>query len=112
MSYVPARGDAIWLNFTPQVGREQASRRPALVLSAAAYNARVGLVVVCPITSQIKGYPFEVQLPTGSPLHGVVLADQVRSLDWRGRQAEFIARLPDEISAEVVARLSALIGFH
>jgi mRNA interferase MazF len=108
----PNRGDAIWLNFTPQMGREQSGRRPALVLSSAAYNSRVGLAVVCPITSQIKGYPFEVMLPAESPIHGVVLADQARSLDWRSRQAESIAHLTDEVTDEVVAKLAALVGFR
>ena len=112
MSYVPERGDLVWLDFTPQVGREQAGRRPALVLSHGLYNGRAGLAVVCPITSQVKGYPFEVALPAGLPIHGVVLADQARSLDWRGRQAEFIARLPDERLEEVVAKLAALVGFR
>lgn len=112
MATVPDRGDVVWLNFTPQTGREQAGRRPALVLSAAAYNGRVGLAVVCPITSQIKSYPFEVMLPAGLPIHGVVLADQARSLDWRSRQAEFIAHLPDEVTVEVVAKLAALVGFR
>lgn len=112
MTYIPERGDAIWLDFIPQVGREQAGRRPALVLSAAAYNGRVGLAVVCPITSQVKGYPFEVSLPAGLPINGVVLSDQARSLDWRGRRAEFIARLPAGVTAEVVAKLAALVGFR
>lgn len=110
MSYVPERGDAVWLDFTPQVGREQAGRRPALVLSAGAYNGRVGLAVVCPITSQAKGYPFEVALPVGLPIRGVVLSDQARSLDWRGRQAEFIGRVPGDVLDEVFAKLAALVG--
>lgn len=112
MIYIPERGDAVWLEFTPQVGREQAGRRPALVLSAAAYNGRAGLAVVCPITSQVKGYPFEVLLPAGLPIHGVVLSDQVRSLDWRGRQAELIARVSDHVIAEAVAKLVTLVGFR
>ncbi len=110
MSYVPARGDAIWLDFTPQMGREQAGRRPALVLSPALYNGRVGLAIVCPITSQVKGYPFEVVLPDGLPIHGAILADQARSLDWRTRRAEMIVRLPAEVTNDVMARLAALIG--
>ena len=90
----PERGDLIWLAFSPQSGREQAGRRPALVISPAAYNATVGLALVCPITSKVKGYPFEVLLPPGCPVQGVVLADQLRSLDWRSRQAERIAAAP------------------
>lgn len=84
-SWFPKRGDLIWLNFNPQSGREQAGRRPALVLSAGRYNRKVGLAVVCPVTSKVKGYPFEVELPTGMKVQGVALADQVRSLDWKAR---------------------------
>jgi len=107
--YVPARGDAVWLTFTPQAGHEQAGRRPALVLSPASYNGEVGLAILCPITSQVKGYPFEVATPTGSRLGGVILADQVKSLDWRVRQAEFICKLPRETTAEVLEKLGVLL---
>jgi len=107
--YVPARGDAVWLTFTPQAGHEQAGRRPALVLSPASYNGKVGLAILCPITSQVKGYPFEVATPTGSRLGGVILADQVKSLDWRVRQAEFICKLPRETTAEVLEKLGVLL---
>ena len=93
-AYVPDRGDAIWLEFTPQAGHEQAGRRPALVLSPRAYNQKVGLVLVCPITSRVKGYPFEVAVPAGLKVGGVVLADQVKSLDWVARKAAFIDTLP------------------
>lgn len=110
MAAVPDRGDAVWLDFNPQAGHEQAGRRPALVISPAAYNERAGLAILCPITSRRKGYPFEVPLPEGLPVSGVVLADQVKSLDWRARQAEIIARLPDETTADVLARLQTLIG--
>lgn len=92
--FVPDRGDAVWLEFTPQAGHEQSGRRPALVLSPRAYNARVGLALVCPITSRAKGYPFEVEVPEGLGIAGVVLADQVKSLDWVARRAEFIEALP------------------
>ena len=85
--YVPERGDVVWLNFTPQAGHEQAGHRPALVLSPAAYNGKTGLMLCCPITSQVKGYPFEVQLSPDAGVRGVVLSDQVKSLDWRARQA-------------------------
>lgn len=107
--YVPARGDAVWLTFTPQAGHEQAGRRPALVLSPASYNGKVGLAILCPITSQVKGYPFEVATPTGSRLGGVILADQVKSLDWRVRKAEFICKLPRETTAEVLEKLGVLL---
>ena len=107
--YVPARGDAVWITFTPQAGHEQAGRRPALILSPASYNGKVGLAIVCPITSQVKGYPFEVATPSGSRLAGVILADQVKSLDWRVRKAEFICKLPREITAEVLDKVEALL---
>ena len=107
--YVPARGDAIWLTFTPRAGHEQAGRRPALVLSPASYNGKVGLAILCPITSQTKGYPFEVATPAGSRVSGVILADQVKSLDWRVRQAEFICKLPRETTVEVLEKLGALL---
>lgn len=107
--YVPQRGDIVWLSFTPQVGREQAGRRPALVLSPAAYNGKVGLALFCPITSKVKGYPFEVTIPPGMAVGGVVLSDQVKSLDWRGRRAEFAGRLPDAELSEVLAKVGALL---
>ena len=88
--YVPSRGDAIWITLDPQAGHEQAGRRPALVISPASYNGKVGLAVLCPITNQLKGYPFEVMIPAGLKVGGVVLSDQVKSLDWRIRRAEFI----------------------
>lgn len=81
--YVPERGDVVWLQFDPQAGHEQAGHRPALVVSPKAYNGRVGLALFCPVTSRVKGYPFEVQFPAGGKFEGAVLADQVKSLDWR-----------------------------
>jgi mRNA interferase MazF len=107
--YVPARGDVIWITFNPQAGHEQAGRRLALVLSPSSYNGKVGLAILCPVTSQIKGYPFEVIIPPGSKLAGVVLADQVKSLDWRVRKAEFICKLPREMTNEVLDKLGALL---
>src|SRR4051812_44260799 len=89
-SYVPERGEAVWISLNPQAGHEQARRRPALVLSPASYNGKVGLALMCPITSQVKGYPFEVAIPTGLAVAGVILADQVKSLDWRVRKADRI----------------------
>jgi len=108
-SQVPDRGDIIWLSFTPQAGHEQAGRRPAVVLSPAAYNGRVGLAVLCPITSRAKGYPFEVCIPDGLPVGGVVLSDQVKSLDWRARKAELAGRLPKHAMAEILEKLSTLL---
>ena len=108
--YVPARGDVVWLEFDPQAGHEQAGRRPALVVSPAAYNGRVGLMLCCPVTSQAKGYPFEVALPAGLEVSGVVLADQVKSLDWRARDARRLAAAPPAVTAEVLQRLGLLLA--
>lgn len=107
--YVPDRGDVVWLSFDPQAGREQAGRRPAVILSPLAYNGRVGLALCCPVTSQVKGYPFEVPLPEGIGVTGVVLSDHVRSLDWRVRRAEFMARLPSACLEEILQKLNALL---
>jgi mRNA interferase MazF len=107
---VVRRGDIVWLSFTPQVGHERAGRRPALVLSPSAYNRKVGLALFCPITSRVKGYPFEVSIPEGLAVTGVVLADQVKSLDWRARQAEFAGRLPDDDVNGVLGMVSALLS--
>ncbi len=108
--YAPQRGDLVWLSFDPQAGHEQAGRRPALVLSPAAYNARSGLALMAPITSRVKGYPFEVALPNGLPIAGVVLADQVRSLDWQARRAEPICAAPAEVVEEALGKIGALLG--
>jgi len=109
-AYVPERGDAVWITLDPQAGHEQAGRRPALVLSPSAYNGRVGLALFCPITNQAKGYPFEVPIPTGSAVTGVVGADQVKSLDWRARKATRIAAVPAEVVALVLQRLQTLLA--
>ncbi len=108
--YVPQEGQLIWLDFTPQAGHEQAGRRPAIVVSPRTYNAAAGLALVCPITSVSKGYPFEVALPEGLALHGNILADQVRSVDWRARNAQHADEVPDEVLAEVCGKLAAIIG--
>lgn len=110
--YIPKRGDAVWITLDPQAGHEQAGRRPALVLSPSAYNGRVGLALLCPITSQVKGYPFEVPLPAGLPIAGVVGADQVKSLDWRARKATRIGAIPEEVVTQVVSRLQTLLEEH
>lgn len=107
--YIPARGDVVWITFNPQAGHEQAGRRPAVVLSPSSYNGKVGLAILCPVTSQVKGYPFEVAIPPGSKLSGVILADQVKSLDWRMRRAEFIGKMPQETMAEVTGKLTTLL---
>jgi mRNA interferase MazF len=110
-AFVPDAGDLIWLTFDPQAGHEQAGRRPALVLSPKPYNQRAGLALVCPVTSQIKGYPFEVSVPTGCGLNGVILADHVKSLDWKARRAGKIGRVPPLTLNEVLARLAPLLGY-
>lgn len=108
-TYVPDRGDLVWLEFTPQAGSEQRGRRPALVLSPKSYNGKVGLALFCPVTAKIKGYPFEVQLPDGSAVGGVVLSDQLKSLDWRSRKVKFIERTSSDVMAMVTARVLTLL---
>lgn len=110
MAYIPNRGDIVWITFNPQAGHEQAGRRPALVLSPSAYNGKVGLAILCPITSQIKNYPFEVIIPDGLKISGAILSDQVKSLDWRARQAEFVCKLPESSLDEVLQKIGTLIG--
>ena len=109
MAYVPDRGDAVWIDFDPQEGHEQAGRRPAIVLSPAGYNRRVGLAIFCPVTTRIKGYPFEVVIPEGLKISGVVLADQVKNFDWTVRKPKFITRLPNSVTDEVSKKLKTLI---
>ncbi len=109
MAYVPDRGDAVWINFNPQAGHEQAGRRPAIVLSPSSYNRKVGLAVFCPITNQIKGYPFEVVIPAGLKVTGAVLSDQVKNLDWKVRDTELIVRLPASVTDEVLKKLKTLL---
>ena len=95
--YVPQRGDIVWITLNPQAGHEQSGRRPAVVLSPGTYNEKAELAVLCPVTNQIKGYPFEVLVPAGLPVFGAILADQVKSLDWRDRDAEWICTLPPRV---------------
>jgi mRNA interferase MazF len=109
-SYIPDAGDIVWLNFTPQTGHEQTGRRPAVVLSPKAYNRKTGLLVCVPITSQIKGYPFEVLL-SGAEVSGAALADQVRNLDWRSSQARYKGRISIAEIQEIKAKLAALLAF-
>ena len=107
--YVPARGDVVWLQFNPQAGHEQAGRRPALVISPKAYNQKVGLALFCPITSKLKGYPFEVELPEGLEVSGAVLSDQIKSLDWRLRDAKRLGVVPTSVVEEVLAKILTLV---
>jgi len=108
-NYIPQRGDIIWLEFNPQAGHEQAGKRPALVISPEKYNQKTDLALVCPITSQIKGYPFEVLIPSGLAIQGVVLADQIKNLDWKVRKAQFFCEAPNSLLQEVVEKISLLI---
>ncbi len=108
-AYVPRRGDAVWITLIPQAGHEQSGRRPAVVLSPEVYNDRVGLALFCPVTSQVKGYPWEVRIPEGLEVCGVVLADQVKSLDWRTRSAALICTLPEPTVAEILGKLGTLL---
>ena len=107
--YVPERGDLVWLQFSPQAGHEQSGSRPALVVSSTAYNEKTGLALFCPITNQIKGYPFEVILPPGLKVTGAVLSDHVKNLDWKARKAKKIASAPASVIEQVVGRISALV---
>ena len=100
----------VWISLDPQSGHEQAGRRPALVLSGAKYNGSTGLALVCPVTSQVKGYPFEVPLPVGLPVSGVVLADHVKCLDWVSRGATYSGSAPEAVVAEVARRLGLLLA--
>ncbi|MCG8448940.1 MAG: endoribonuclease MazF [Pirellulales bacterium] len=107
MAYIPDRGHVIWIDFDPQAGREQARHRPALVLSPKAYNRKTSLCVLCPMTSQVKGYPFEVLTSEKEP--SVILADQVKSLDWRARKAKKKGKVDEAVLDEVIGKLGALI---
>lgn len=108
--YVPQRGDVVWITLNPQAGHEQAGRRPAVVLSPGAYNEKVALAILCPVTNQIKGCPFEVLLPDGLPVTGAILADQAKRLDWRARDAEWIGALPPRVVAEVLQKPGTLFS--
>ena len=108
-TYVPEAGDLVWLTFDPQAGHEQRGRRPALIVSPRVYNAKARLAVACPITSHVKGYPFEVAIPQGGRITGVVLADHVKNLEWEARRVVFEAKAPADVLAEVRERLRALL---
>ena len=108
-SYIPARGDMVLLNFSPQKGREQAGYRPALIISPLAYNRMASLALMCPITNSVKGLSFEVALTREMQTTGVVLVDQVKSLDWRSRKIKFIEKAPQSFMEEVLAKLEPLV---
>ena len=110
-SYIPDQGDLIWIEFNPQAGHEQAGLRPALVISPASYNGAVGLALMCPITSKVKGYPFEVLLSKKFKISGAILSDQIKNLDWRVRKAKFISKAPTEIVKEVIEKVHTIIAY-
>ena len=109
MAYIPNRGDIVWTDFDPQAGREQAGSRPALVLSRHVFNDSSGLAICCPITGRQKGYPFEIPLPAGLEIYGVVLVDHIRSIDWRVREVEFKVKAPESVLYDVLERLETLL---
>ena len=108
--YAPQRGDVVWITFNPQAGHEEAGRRPAVILTRGDYNAKVGLALLCPVTSQVKGYPFEVLIPEGLPVNGAILSDQVKSMDWRARNAAFVCTLSPETILEVLQKIDVLLA--
>ena len=108
MSYIPDRGDIIWLEFDPQKGHEQKGRRPGIVLSKKEYNQKSNLALICPITSRIKDYPFEVRI--NSIIQGVILSDQIRSIDWKSRNAAFIEKILEEILKEILENIDLLLN--
>lgn len=107
--YIPDHGDIVWLDFVPQAGHEQSGKRPALVVSSGKYNSKVGLAIFMPITGKRKGYPFEVVLPENLPISGVILSDQVKSLDWNARNAEYICSVSESCVQEALNKLLVLI---
>jgi len=110
LPYCPERGDIVWLRFQPTAGHEQSGNRPALVLSPEAYNRKVGLALFCPITSQVKGYPFEVALPAGLKISGVILSDRVKNLGWKARHVRFCCKVPEATLQETLAKLAAILA--
>ena len=110
-AFVPDAGDLVWLTFDPQARREQADRRPALVLSPRSHNQKSGLALLCPITNQVKGYAFEVPLPPDCGATGAILADHLKSVDWSARRAAKIGRIPPPALDEVLAKLAPVLGY-
>ena len=107
--YTPKRGDAVWIDMNPQSGHEQAGRRPALIVSPGFYNKKAGLALLCPITNQMKGYPFEIVIPQGLNVSGAILSDQIKSFDWKTRRAEFIQNIPERIVLAVLKKIHKLL---
>jgi mRNA interferase MazF len=108
--YEPDAGDLVWLDFDPQAGREQAGLRPAVILSSKYFNLRSSVAFVCPISSKVKGYQFQVVLPPGLPVHGAVLCEHMRSLDWRVRKAAYLGRMPDDVLLQVRGVVRTIAG--
>ena len=108
IGFVPEKGDVVWLDFDPQAGHEQSGRWPAFVLSPAKYNGKTGLMLCCPVTTQVKGYPFEVAVEGNAKVKGVILADQVKSLDWQKRNAEKKGNVSKAVLEEVVEKIMAI----
>jgi len=107
--YTPKRGDVVWIDMNPQSGHEQAGRRPALIVSPGFYNKKAGLALLCPITNQVKGYPFEVIIPQGLNISGAILSDQIKSFDWKTRRAEFIQTIPEHSVLAVLNKIHKLL---
>jgi mRNA interferase MazF len=107
-NYIPERGDIVWISFNPQAGKEQSGHRPAIVLSHKEYNKRIGLAIMCPITNKVKGYPFEVAIKFDE-IKGVMLADHIKNLDWKERNASFIGKAPEHIIEEVTTLINTII---
>ena len=107
--YIPECGDIVWLTFNPQSGHEQTGRRPALVISPLLYNGKTNLAIFCPITSQVKNYPFEVKLPDDIEINGVILSDQIKNLDWKAREAVYICKLPKAQLTETLNKINTLL---
>lgn len=109
-SYCPEKGEVVWLDLDPQAGHEQAGRRPVFVLSPKEYNSKTGLAMVCPVTNQIKNYPFEVLIPVGLKVKGAILSDHIKTLDWKARNSSKICRLPDSAFEQVKENIFAILG--
>lgn len=109
-SYVPRKGDFVWLNFDPQSGHEQKGRRTAVIISNTLFNQKTGLAFACPTTTKDKGYPFHLSIPSGLPVHGFVMADQVKSIDYSSRKAGFIAQAPQELVDDILAIIDAILS--
>ena len=107
--YVPENGDVVWIDFDPQIGHEQAGRRPAVIVSLGSYNGPTGLALLCPVTNKSKGFPYEVPLPAGAPVTGVVLADHFKSFDWQARRASFIGTVNQDVLDQILDRLASIL---